>query len=698
MQQFFASCAMGLEQLIDEELQQLDAQTIKMGVGGLRFEGSLETAYQMCLWSRYSSRVLMTLADTRFDSSDSLYAVANDIVWEDYFEINQTFAVYCSGTNRIINNSQFAALRVKDAIVDRFARLQGDRPSVSKESPDVRIMVHISREKVMISLDLCGEVLSKRGYRTEQGDAPLKENLAAALVKRANWTEKRLVDPMCGSGTILIEAAMMAADIAPGLNRYFHLEALGNFDADIWRTVQEQALERREKGLESCDRQLIGYDIDRRMITIANANIERAGLSKLISVHRQDAVLIDNAPKEKGLIISNPPYGERLGEVTSLIGLFLGLGAVIKNHFSGWRVALLSSTPELFDYLRMRSHKQYKFMNGPLDCVFKLYEVGEQETVHQHQYAEDFVNRLRKNKKRLAKWLKREEITCYRLYDADLPEYNVAVDIYDDYMVVQEYRAPAIIDPNKARRRLMDLLTGLIQSEFVDSDKLIFKQRSQQKGKDQYQRKSENEERMVVSEFGAKFYIDLVSYLDTGLFLDHRNMRHYLQQNSKDKRVLNLFAYTGAASVHAAIGGASQVTTIDMSNTYLDWAKDNFRLNDLNISKHAFMRADCLQWLSQPVSQQYDLIFLDPPTFSNSKKMSQVFDVQNDHVDLIRKSVARLRPGGLLIFSNNKRQFKMDTDGLAELSLSIENVSSKSLSPDFERKQNIHNCWFIRKS
>jgi 23S rRNA (guanine2445-N2)-methyltransferase / 23S rRNA (guanine2069-N7)-methyltransferase len=243
----------------------------------------------------------------------------------------------------------------------------------------------------------------------------------------------------------------------------------------------------------------------------------------------------------------------------------------------------------------------------------------------------------------------------------------------------------------------MDLLTGLLQSDLVANDKLVIKQRAQQKGRQQYERNSDEKERFAVQEYGAKFYVNLTDYLDTGLFLDHRNMRHYIQQNSQDKKVLNLFAYTGSASVHAALGGASKVTTVDMSNTYLNWAKDNFRLNQLPISKHEFIRADCMAWLKTQISQRWDLIFLDPPTFSNSKKMDEVFDIQKDHVDLLSSVSRLLNPGGQLIFSNNKRQFKMDIEALDKLGLKVKNISSQSLSPDFERNKQIHNCWMIHK-
>ncbi|MGY5449418.1 bifunctional 23S rRNA (guanine(2069)-N(7))-methyltransferase RlmK/23S rRNA (guanine(2445)-N(2))-methyltransferase RlmL [Agarivorans sp. MS3-6] len=697
MADFFASTAKGLESLCLDELKALGAEECKQTIAGVSFSCDWPTAYKICLWTRFASRILLRLVETQADNVDDLYNSALTINWGKYFNVDQTFSVHCTGTNHFIDNSQFGALKVKDAIVDQFKNNVGSRPNVAKTDEDARIVVRIAGKHLAISLDLSGTSLHRRGYRTEQGEAPVRENLAAALVTRSAWQEKYLVDPMCGSGTILIEAAMQAADIAPGIQRRFGFERLSNFAASAWQEIQAEAEARAIKGKAECTQRLIGYDVDKRMVSIAKANIERAGLSDLISVHVHDAANLPSAPNEPGLILSNPPYGERLGELTKLIGLFLSFGASVRENYAGWRLSLFTAAPELLDYLRLRSDKQYKFFNGALACVLKIYQIGEAGNSEQRQYAQDFVNRLLKNKKKLQKWIKRDNITCYRLYDADLPEYNVAVDCYEDYVIVQEYRAPKTIDPNKARRRLLDLLTGLLQSGLVDNDKLVIKQRAQQKGKQQYERNSDEKERFVVKEYGAQFYVNLTDYLDTGLFLDHRNMRHYIQQHSDKKSVLNLFAYTGSASVHAAIGGASKVTTVDMSNTYLNWAKDNFRLNQLSLNKHEFIRADCMAWLKTQISQRWDLIFLDPPTFSNSKKMDEVFDVQKDHVDLLLSVSRLLNPGGQLIFSNNKRQFKIDAEALARHGLRIENVSSQSLSPDFERNKQIHNCWMIHK-
>lgn len=699
MPEYFASAAKGLEPLVELELRSQGITELKVTGAGVQFQSSQEQAYRFCLWSRYASRVMQQLSSFAIHDVMDLYLAANYIGWEQWFNVQQTFAVHCSGTNQVINNSQFGALKVKDAIVDRFNTKVGERPSVDRQNADVRIVLHIHRDQGAIYLDMVGAPLNQRGYRQVQGSAPLKENLAAALVARADWKNGPLVDPMCGSGTLLIEALLMKANIAPGYFRSEYLLAnLSDFDSALWQKLKDEVNECAEQGKIQLDCHLYGYDIDSSMVKMARRNIQDAGLAKWITVEQQDAKnLVNPEPSaETGLVISNPPYGERLDDVPALTGLFSALGRQFKAEFANWRVAMLSSSVELLDYLRLRSDKQYKFANGPLDCTFKLYQLSKTPVVSDGQrYAQDFINRLAKNQKRLNKWLKREQIECYRLYDADLPDYNMAVDRYQDYWVIQEYRAPKSIDAKKASQRLFDAVSGIVEAGLAQADKVIVKQRARQKGREQYQKMDTQSHRLVVNEYGAQFYVNLHDYLDTGLFLDHRNMRRYLAENSRDKRVLNLFGYTGTASVQAALGNAKLVTTVDMSNTYLNWAKDNFRLNHLTISDHEFIRADCLKWLSEQNHRQYDLIFLDPPTFSNSKKMEDVFDVQRDHVQLLSDAMKLLNSDGTLIFSNNKRQFKLDETALQEAGFTWSNISKASLSEDFQRNKAIHQCWLF---
>jgi 23S rRNA (guanine2445-N2)-methyltransferase / 23S rRNA (guanine2069-N7)-methyltransferase len=308
-----------------------------------------------------------------------------------------------------------------------------------------------------------------------------------------------------------------------------------------------------------------------------------------------------------------------------------------------------------------------------------------------------FANRLRKNLRHLGKWTRREEITCYRLYDADLPEYALAVDLYEGWAHVQEYAAPATIDPEKAAARLRDALAVIPAVLSVPEDRVILKVRRRQKGPAQYERQATTGQFREIREGGLRFLVNLTDYLDTGLFLDHRPTRALIRSAIAGGRFLNLFAYTGTASVYAAAGGAASTTTVDMSPVYLDWARRNMALNGFGEGQtHRFVRADCLAWLGTPHPERYRVIFLDPPTFSNSKRMSEAtFEVQRDHVSLIQAAAKLLARDGMLFFSNNFRQFKMQRAGLPGLIL--EDITHATIPSDFQRNPRIHTCWKITR-
>ncbi|MDP5291957.1 bifunctional 23S rRNA (guanine(2069)-N(7))-methyltransferase RlmK/23S rRNA (guanine(2445)-N(2))-methyltransferase RlmL [Oceanimonas sp. CHS3-5] len=695
---FFATCPKGLESLLSDELQALGASQVQETVAGVAFLGELDVAYRACLWSRLASRIMLQLADFPMRDDMDLYLGASNIEWETHIEEGQTFAVDFSGSNRAITNTQYGALKIKDAIVDRLSKRRGERPSVDKRFPDIRILAHLKRERVSITLDLSGPALHQRGYRQQAGEAPLKENLAAAILLRSGWDAKSpLVDPMCGSGTLLIEAALMAADQAPGLLRpRFGFMAWSGHDRELWQSLHAEATVRATRGLNKADAVIYGFDQDKRVLGFARDNAEAAGVERLINFAQGSVSVLKNPSEQPGWLISNPPYGERLSEFPSLLGLHQGLGDTLRDQFKGWHVSLISSSPELLSCLRLRPEKTYKLFNGALACELRNYAIAE-DARPARPLAEDFANRLAKNIKTLDKWARNEGIECYRLYDADLPEYNAAIDRYQDHLVIQEYAAPKSVPEHKARARFYDLVQATMTVTGVPGNKVVLKVRARQKGSEQYEKLDKREQWMDVQEHNAHLLVNLHDYLDTGLFLDHRPIRKRLGELSKGKDVLNVFAYTGTATVHAALGGARSTTTVDMSRTYLGWAERNMQLNGMNDRRHQYVQADCLSWLAN-TDGDYDLIFCDPPTFSNSKRMEESFDVQRDHLELLQLLSKHLRKDGLLIFSNNKRNFKMDLDGLAAMGLDAKNITRSTLPKDFARNPHIHNCWEIRWS
>jgi 23S rRNA (guanine2445-N2)-methyltransferase / 23S rRNA (guanine2069-N7)-methyltransferase len=704
MLEFWALTSKGVEELLADEIRQHGGEIVKVTMGVVRFTAELRTAYQLCLWSRLATRILRLIQSEPVTADSDLYQIATKIDWPQQMSLRNSLAVDCVGKHPKIDNTQYGAIRLKDAIVDQFREETGNRPDVDRMDPDVRFQVRLDKNHFHFLQDFSGPSLHQRGYRSGQGEAPLKEHLAAALLKRSGWqVDKPLFDPFCGSGTIVIEAALIALNKAPGLNREKFAFAgwPGHRDA-VWQQLKLDA-KAAERSLPA-QVQFFGTDSDERSLAKAKQNAARAGVTSLVQFDYADATALKAAVcSDAGFIVTNPPYGERLGDLPSLIPLYSKFSLALKQHYQGWRLAIITSNADLLRALRLSKSKSYKFSNGPLDCDFTLFDLTEKQVAVSSDapslfYSESssFGNRLAKNLKQLQKWAKKEGLSCYRVYDADIPEYNVAVDWYDGEVVVHEYAAPATVDEQVSQKRLFDVVNQVPQVLGISSEKMVLKVREKQKGSSQYQAIAKAGQYKEVTEYGAKFLVNLRDYLDTGLFLDHRLTRRMIQQQSKDKTVLNLFAYTGSASVHAAIGGAQTVTTVDMSNTYLDWAKRNFTINGLSGKQYQFEQADCLQWLSR-CRAQFDLIFVDPPTFSNSKRMQDSWDVQRDHVSLLNMLTARLAPGGKVIFSNNKRRFKIDTQALQDAGWQVKDISAATLPEDYKRNPNIHVCFELTR-
>lgn len=744
IQQFFASCPKGLEILLKQELSGLGAVECRETIAGVYFSSDIESAYRCCLWSRLANRILKPVSEFFVDQPQDLLKGVTNISWDQYFSSDKTFIVDFTGVNDSIRHTQYGAQTVKDGVVDFFREFDGSRPSVSKDAPDVRINARLAKNKVHISLDYSGESLHKRGYRKGQGGAPLKENLAAAILLRSGWstmlasakplpiepeaTEASvplnlgLIDPMCGSGTLLIEGALIAAGIAPGLTRMrFGFEKLKSFQSDLWSGLLAEAREAKKTGLAKPLPEFRGYDISHKVLDAAQDCIDAAGLNGIVRVLQKPAEDFKKPTHRKidtGLFVCNPPYGERLGEVEALRDTYRQLGVVAKQELAGWSMGVFTGNVELGRELRLRPKKKYKLFNGTIPSELLLYDLlgdeaklrvdpgadgGADEEVKQTPLSDGAVmvaNRIKKNKKRLASWIKSEGVEAYRLYDADLPEYSAAVDVYGQFIHIQEYQAPQSVDAAKAEKRFADLVRAVAHVFDIPfreiETRIVTKTRRKNRGKSQYEKVGleKAEDYFSVSESGAKLLVNLRDYLDTGVFLDHRPLRNRIAEEVRGKTFLNLFCYTATATVRAALGGASSSISVDMSNTYLEWAKKNFDLNGVKSHKHLLVREDCFSWIKQ-CRQGFDVIMLDPPTFSNSKKMADVLDIQRDHVGLIKRCVELLTPGGTLYFSTNFQRFKLDSEALE--SFDIDDISLSTLDPDFKQRPKIHYCWMIRE-
>jgi 23S rRNA (guanine2445-N2)-methyltransferase / 23S rRNA (guanine2069-N7)-methyltransferase len=719
----FITAATGTADLLAAEVAAFGFEGEREVQGGVAAETDLAGAYRACLGSRLALRVLWQLGRFPATDAEALYAGIRAIDWSAHLDADGTLAVDFSGSLAGVTHTQFGAQRVKDAIVDQFREATGRRPSVDRAAPWLRVNAHAARGAVTIAIDLSGDSLHRRGYRGGQGAAPLKENLAAAILIRAGWPAiaaagGSFVDPMCGSGTLPIEAALIAADIAPGLLRTrFGFERWKPHDPDAWAAIRAEAEARRQPALLTPGR-IRGFDRDPVAVRDAESNAARAGLDKLLFFQRCELAKLPAAPAPSGLVAVNPPYGERIGETEELRALYALLGERLRADYGGWEAAVFTGNPALGRELGIHARRTHRMMNGPIECRLLRLAIEPGQFVRAREPgrppqidaaaararpgAQMFANRLAKNLDKLAARARREQVSCFRLYDADMPEYAFAIDLYQSdpagcagrWLYVQEYAPPATVERAKAKARREEAISVLPEITGMPSAYIYWRTRRPQKGSSQYEAIAEVGERVVVEEGGLKFLVNFTDYLDTGLFLDHRPTRARIRDLAGGKRFLNLFCYTGTATVHAVAGGAQSTTSVDMSRTYLDWARRNLSVNEFR-GPHEFVQADCVAWLAENTGAPHDLIFLDPPTFSNSKRMAREFDVQRDHVALIRAALAHLAPGGLLLFSNNFRKFKLDREALADVD--VHDITKGTVPFDFARDPKVHSVFEIRR-
>jgi 23S rRNA (guanine2445-N2)-methyltransferase / 23S rRNA (guanine2069-N7)-methyltransferase len=717
---YVASSPRGFGDLLARELRELGAADVRERALGVEFSGPLTVAYRACLESRVASRVFLVVADFEAASDAAFYDAVRAIDWRAHVDPSRTLACDFTGKHPQITHTRFGALRLKDGICDQLRDATGRRPDVAPERPAVRVHAHANGPKVTVSIDLSGEGLHRRGYRTQAGEAPLRENLAAGILLRAGWPEKaaaavEFLDPMCGSGTLVIEAGMVAANIAPGSRRhYFGFFGWPGHDRQAWEALKRDALAaERKPGLA-----LRGLDADGSVLAAARENAARAGLE---GVSFEPGRLAAARPMATGtgFLATNPPYGVRLEDRDGARALMKELGGVLREHFRGWDAVILSGSADAGLELGIRAERVHTVWNGALECRLLRLHVSEEsaktllhsgrtaridESLADSPGSKMFGNRVGKNLKQLEKWAQRESVSCYRIYDADMPEYSFAIDRYSEadgqrtWLYVQEYAAPRTVNPDAVQRRRNEALAALPGATGITQEFIHLRQRRRTSRGEQYEKLGREADFKLVEEGGLKFWVNFTDYLDTGLFLDHRITRARLREAAARKRFLNLFAYTGSATVYAISGRARETTTVDMSATYLDWAQRNLAVNGFSGRQHELVQADCIAWLEAAVAErrQYDLIFLDPPTFSNSKRMDDILDVQRDHRALIDRCMALLAPGGKLVFSNNAQKFKLDAE-IGQL-YKVTNISRATLPKDFERNPRIHQCFELESA
>lgn len=694
---FFVTASRGVVGLLEAELYALGAKVVRPAPAGLRVRGPLSFGYRICLWSRCASRVILHLQDLTIDGVDDLHRAALALPWEDHVAPDGTLAVDVIAQGEVVTHSRYAAQRIKDGIVDRMRERFATRPSVDLEAPDLRISAYVRGRGCSLGIDLSGTPLHRRGWRPEQGPAPLKETLAAALLLHGGWPERAaagevLLDPLCGVGTIAIEGACIAEDRAPALQRgHFGFTHWRGHDADAWAELHREAEARAKDGAASTAR-VVACDADPEAIVRARANAERAGVAKRIHFERRPLHELQ-VPEGPGLLCTNPPYGARMGDEAAVRKVYVELASTIARlpgPSSSWGVRIIAAETAPIELLGLPLADAPTVDNGPIACrILGAGERGQVDAAPAIHVRDDgvFAARLRKNLRKLEPWARRFGVEAYRLYDSEIPGYHAILDRYGDRAHLQEYQPPKHIDPALAAERVRIMVDAAIAELGIPREHVHVKRRRPQTGGNQYGRFDGHGEEHPVREGEHRFLVNLTDYLDTGLFIDHRALRRMVAGLAPGRRVLNLFGYTGAISVVAAKAGG-RTTTVDLSNTYLEWAQRNFVLNGIDVRKHELVRADCLVWLER-AREHYDLVVCDPPSYSKSKGMDRTLEIQRDHVELVRACIARLAPDGVLLFSTNKRGFVLDTEALPGL---VE-ITAKTLDPDVRREPPPHRAW-----
>ena len=767
--EFFASCLAGLEQLLASELKRLRAQRVRPLGGGVAFFGSAATAQRVCLWSRLASRVTLVVGRVNAGDAYLLYEGIRRLPWHEVIAGGASIAVHAHGTNEELRNSHFTELKVKDGICDAIRERTGERPNVGGANADCSIDVRIRDNRATISLDLSGASLYQRGYlEADAGqDAPLECALAAGVLALADWdgmcATAALVDAACGDGALVVEAAAIACDMAPGLTRAtWGFEGWAAFDEEAWAAALDDADERFEAGLAAVAGEgastaaastrpdlnrvrIVGATTSSPAISRARGRAKRAGLRLAVSIEQGDA---SNVAEAAGralaavrpafadaqaatednlcpcLVASCLPFGDRIqsearaaAEASAFVKAAQTAPADSVYVVAGGqgvqgRFGVEAADTVRFGRGRVACEVQL-FMQGPAQMNVAIVPDNAGGAEHKVEVYEttsqQFADRLRKVYKERRKWARREGVTCYRLYDADLPEYSAAIDVYEGaghaegntYLHIAEYAAPKSIDPDKARRRFDDILTLAPVVLSVRPDHVFSKMRVREAGGGQYRGAGKRNYVTCVQENGCLFEVDLAGYLDTGIFLDHRDTRAMVRDMATGKRFLNLFAYTGSATVQAAAGGATETVTVDLSQTYLEWAQRNMEQNGFTGPQHMFERGDVMRWITdcRRSPRRFDLIFVDPPTFSNSKAMGKrTWDVQRDHVELLVGVSRLLTKGGQAIFSCNLRSFKPDMEQLEKYGVKLEDISERTIPHDFERNMRIHKCYLVKRA
>lgn len=847
LHEFYASCPEGFETALADELRGMGLRQVRPLKGRVAFAGSPADAERACLWSRLASRIFVVLGRFACANAEDLYEATRSIAWERILRAGATIAVTARGTNDELRNSHFAALRVKDALCDRMLEVEGRRPNVDTDDPDARISLTLRGNRASIQFDLSGDPLFKRlpreATRTHAAHV-LRPDYAALACAQGNWQEicsaaltntkdamgdedtaapadgsasangsalagstaerptptlPVMIDACCAGGGVVLEAASILADRAPGLERRnWGFQSWSEHDAAAWRELLDEA-DRRAELAQGRVARIVATDPSGDAIACARRILKAAGLADRVIFAQPD---LDKISRK--LMMSACCGGEPRGFVfldtteTAISKMSRVLDLATSLHAGACGAdpvrAMLSTMPtvaltrddllirtlgEPARSLRVMPNNEeaelgvFSAANGAISAgegnvaaegstpaedavesnvapspATTLIDLGDGKPCPVLiPESEQFARRLRRVAKLRRKWAQREGVTCYRVYDADLPDYSAAIDLYEGsattpgrWLVIAEYAAPREVDPALAEARLLDILTLAPRILQVDPDNVFAKARIRSRGGSQYGKQTggtspssqhgeggkprggrggsasnrpsqgagsgtpsdiRTRRLPLIEEGGLTFAVNFNDYLDTGIFLDHRITRGLVREHARGKRFfLNLFAYTGTATCYAADAGVEETVTVDLSNTYLDWAERNMEQNGFVGPDHHYVRADVMSWIRdmRQTRNRWDLIFCDPPTFSNSSKMGRrTWDVQRDHVELLVGLSRLLSREGEAIFSCNLRTFRPDIEELARAGVVLTDITDETIPEDFARNKKIHHCYLVKR-
>ena len=762
----------GLEWLLARELEAVGAVDLRIGRRTIEFSAApgaeKETLYRAVLESRTAIRVLEPLGRFRVESPGSLHRALGDIDWTEQLKTSDTLRVDAAIHDTFTTHSLYAAQIVKDAVVDQLRTPSGKRPSVQLRGATLRLALHLVGDVATIFRDAAGRSLHQRGWRMGEVEAPLSEALAAGILGIAGWwrpgeaaatSGEPVLDPLCGSGTFVIEAATIAAGMAPGLWRA-RRQAHGFFRfRDCDKPLTQQLVAEFEARVVEPIGSFQASDLDPRAVEAARACAAAAGVARSVAIAQRH--FEDVRPEgPAGLVVTNPPYGERL-PLPRAGAMFRRLGDWLVQRCGGWRAAILAPDTPAAGHLGLRPAHRVPLMNGPIACRVLEVEIRDRTpsthtTVEGREQASesagvaaasqdrdedferlpprqrrensyrpgvdgamdaprsspgrprarttadqvgDFRRRLAKRFKHLSKWARRQGIEAFRVYDRDIPEIPLVIDWYAGWLHAAEYERPHDRTEIEHDVWLDRMIEAAALELGVPPSRTFLKVRKRQRAGGQYEKVGERQAIVAVHEGGLEFEVNLSDYLDTGLFLDHRQTRAMVRAEAEGKRFLNLFCYTGSFSVYAAAGGAAETTSVDLSNTYLEWTRTNLSRNGFkDAGRHRTVRDEARAFLEHRANRgepPFDLVVCDSPTFSRSAKSETPWDVDRDHADLLGLVAKNLAPGGVVYFSTNFRRFQLAEEPLSQL-YTIREITRQTIPEDF-RNDRIHRAWRLVK-